>query len=226
MPPIKGTNFASLDEIPGLYISDIIVPSSPSQLQQHEITHVLTAMNRRAWPSIPPELEIAHKTLPLEDDALDDLLELVEEACDWIKNALGGKQKDESAEEHCELTGTLCAKTRQPRVLVHCLQGISRSGSIVVAYMMRQLCLDYPTALALVRRHRDVITPNDGFAEQLVIWHQMEYECKGQDGSDKKLYSDWKKSRDDLLKSGQEEGNRVRARSLAHLAARIGARRM
>ncbi|KAF2182468.1 hypothetical protein K469DRAFT_478194, partial [Zopfia rhizophila CBS 207.26] len=52
----------------------------------------------------------------------------------------------------------------------HCLQGISRSGAVIVAYLMRKLEIDYPTALVLVRKYRDVVNPKEGFEKKLQHW--------------------------------------------------------
>eukprot|EP00455_Lapot_gusevi_P056251 TRINITY_DN9311_c0_g1_i1.p1 TRINITY_DN9311_c0_g1~~TRINITY_DN9311_c0_g1_i1.p1 ORF type:complete len:244 (-),score=40.61 TRINITY_DN9311_c0_g1_i1:126-857(-) len=58
------------------------------------------------------------------------------------------------------------------RVLVHCLEGRSRSASIVIAYLMHSQKLSYQDALALVRSKRPIAEPNEGFAEQLRRFQQ------------------------------------------------------
>jgi len=45
--------------------------------------------------------------------------------------------------------------------------GISRSGTIVVAYLMRKCGMTFEDALILSRKYRSCIGPNDGFCEQL-----------------------------------------------------------
>ncbi|DAZ96519.1 TPA: hypothetical protein N0F65_008070 [Lagenidium giganteum] len=53
------------------------------------------------------------------------------------------------------------------RVLVHCNKGISRSSSIVIAYVMKTLQLSFDDALAMVAAKRPMINPNASFRTQL-----------------------------------------------------------
>ncbi len=50
---------------------------------------------------------------------------------------------------------------------MHCKMGISRSGSSVIAYAMKQQRWSLETALAYVRERRAVVKPNEGFMRQL-----------------------------------------------------------
>ncbi|XP_020308608.1 protein phosphatase Slingshot homolog 3 isoform X1 [Oncorhynchus kisutch] len=52
-------------------------------------------------------------------------------------------------------------------VLVHCKMGVSRSGSTVVAYAMKQQRWPLEVALSYVRERRPIVQPNDGFMKQL-----------------------------------------------------------
>eukprot|EP00746_Dinoflagellata_sp_MGD_P050747 gnl/MRDRNA2_/MRDRNA2_227059_c0_seq1.p1 gnl/MRDRNA2_/MRDRNA2_227059_c0~~gnl/MRDRNA2_/MRDRNA2_227059_c0_seq1.p1 ORF type:complete len:182 (-),score=34.04 gnl/MRDRNA2_/MRDRNA2_227059_c0_seq1:62-580(-) len=52
-------------------------------------------------------------------------------------------------------------------ILVHCASGVSRSASIVIAYLMREEGLSYATALESVRGIRSIVFPNSGFTQQL-----------------------------------------------------------
>ena len=60
-------------------------------------------------------------------------------------------------------------------VLVHCDQGVSRSGSIVISYLMKSLNLSFKDARKLARKSRSAIRPNDGFIKQLMEFEQQEY---------------------------------------------------
>lgn len=59
------------------------------------------------------------------------------------------------------------------RVLVHCVAGVSRSATIITAYLMRLKGLRYKAALAMLKRVRPFVTPNDGFLEQLRLYQTM-----------------------------------------------------
>ncbi len=50
---------------------------------------------------------------------------------------------------------------------VHCQAGVSRSASIVIAYVMYKLKLNFDDAFDYVRQKRNLISPNIGFILQL-----------------------------------------------------------
>ncbi|KAL8182561.1 UNVERIFIED_CONTAM: hypothetical protein K2H54_058219 [Gekko kuhli] len=59
----------------------------------------------------------------------------------------------------CRLRGESC--------LVHCLAGVSRSATLVVAYIMTITDFGWEDALSVVRASRSCANPNTGFQRQL-----------------------------------------------------------
>lgn len=53
------------------------------------------------------------------------------------------------------------------RIFIHCNAGISRSPTIVIAYVMKHLKIDFEHAFKLVKKTRSTIKPNAGFLLQL-----------------------------------------------------------
>lgn len=53
-------------------------------------------------------------------------------------------------------------------VLVHCRAGVSRSASIVIAYLMKYHNLSFSQAQNYLRSRRPIINPNAGFITQLL----------------------------------------------------------
>ena len=52
-------------------------------------------------------------------------------------------------------------------IYIHCMAGISRSSTVLIAYYMRKYCLPYKQAYELVKSKRNIIEPNRGFVRQL-----------------------------------------------------------
>ena len=50
--------------------------------------------------------------------------------------------------------------------------GVSRSASVVIAYVMKKLDLGYKDAYKFVKERRKVIHPNPGFVGQLIKWDE------------------------------------------------------
>ncbi|CAG8681443.1 5229_t:CDS:1 [Funneliformis mosseae] len=65
------------------------------------------------------------------------------------------------------------AKSTNGRVYIHCQAGISRSVTIVIAYLMSSQKISYKQALDLVKEKRRIARPNFGFIQQL---HKFEKE--------------------------------------------------
>ena len=79
------------------------------------------------------------------------------------------------------------AKEKNGKVFVHCIGGISRSASLVLAYLVRIERMTLYDAHALVKSKRSFIRPNAGFWEQLV---QYEKEVLGSNSVTMMKYKD------------------------------------
>jgi protein-tyrosine phosphatase len=55
-------------------------------------------------------------------------------------------------------------------VYVHCRNGVSRSGMVVIAYLMKQHRWKYEDALEFVRARREKVRPNPAFRDLLRDW--------------------------------------------------------
>lgn len=66
------------------------------------------------------------------------------------------------AKRSCDAQGRPC------RVLVHCTQGISRSATLVIMYVMRAYDWSLAQAFNFTRSGRGVVMPNDGFVRALM----------------------------------------------------------
>jgi Leucine-rich repeat (LRR) protein len=59
--------------------------------------------------------------------------------------------------------------------LVHCFAGISRSPTVIIAYIMKYHNMNLNSAFNFVKSKRNKIVPNDGFWEQLVEYEKVLY---------------------------------------------------
>ena len=221
------------------------MPRNPALLRQHGITHVLSLTDTgRGAPEIPAELGIEHESVAIGDNPLEDLLQCLEGLCAWIGHALGHHHHHDQASPPNNLLaaqgdgdgdGRVPAETdtgigtgdREPRVLVHCTQGISRSGAVVIAYVMRSLGLDYEAALSRVRARRAVVAPNPGFTDQLRLWRELGFcvfttEAHAEKAAViemKPRYEAWKSGRGVLLSRAEQESQMVLVERMRGIAA-------
>ena len=61
---------------------------------------------------------------------------------------------------------------RKHNILVHCKMGISRSATIVTAYLIKYKKMSVNDALLLVKKKHAPTFPNKGFLKQLIDWHK------------------------------------------------------
>lgn len=71
------------------------------------------------------------------------------------------------------------------RVLVHCEQGVSRSATIVLAYLctMHHSTHSLPQLLQYVKQRRDIVSPNPAFMRQLRDYYAVLKEKERSDSS-------------------------------------------
>ncbi|CAF1941006.1 unnamed protein product [Rotaria magnacalcarata] len=65
---------------------------------------------------------------------------------------------------------THISANKQNKVLVHCMAGISRSVTIICAYLVRYMNMSLRDAYLLCKRHRPICFPNLGFWNQLIAY--------------------------------------------------------
>ncbi|KAI9513226.1 protein-tyrosine phosphatase-like protein [Russula earlei] len=144
-----------------LYIGNLAAAKSVDLRRQHGITHVV---------SVCPDHPLQgphHMIIPVQDSEYDDILIYLPEACRFIRNALEGGG----------------------RVLVHCLMGVSRSATVVAAYLMSTCHISVHKALSAVKRVRPQIQPNYGFIKELHAFEACHYSLSPTDPT----YRTWKR---------------------------------
>ncbi|KAK5871183.1 hypothetical protein PBY51_004077 [Eleginops maclovinus] len=136
------------DEVwPRLYIGDQNSAENRADLTRHRVTHILNAAHskRGAQPEIYEGMEITYMGIEAHDSCGFDMSVNFQAAADFIQRAL----------------------SRGGKVLVHCHVGVSRSATLVLAYLMLKHNLSLVEAICVVKENRGVI-PNRGFLRQLI----------------------------------------------------------
>jgi protein-tyrosine phosphatase len=57
-------------------------------------------------------------------------------------------------------------------VYVHCAAGVSRSASVVIAFLMKEFKMKFQEAFDFVKERRPQIMPNSNFRSQLEIFEK------------------------------------------------------
>ncbi|KAJ7599078.1 hypothetical protein C8J56DRAFT_915807 [Mycena floridula] len=152
-----------MDEIiPGLWIGDLPSALDVKSLKDNKIFSILSAMRGKITVH---ETFIRHQIL-LDDTAEADILAHFLPSITFIQSELD----------------------KGRGVLVHCQAGMSRSATIVAAYLMYSQKLDPEGALALIRKSRPNVDPNAGFLVQLEIFHKAAFRISRRDKATRMFY--------------------------------------
>lgn len=126
--------------LPHLYLGNRDNSSDVDDLRDLGITHILNVT-----PKSTEVFGFVNKQLPCLDNINENLQRYFDDSYDFIENT----------------------RTNGARVLVFCEAGVSRSPTVVVAYVMRHLQKSMEDAYAFVKDKRPIISPNMNFMIQL-----------------------------------------------------------
>jgi hypothetical protein len=122
---------------PGLFLGSLSCLMNPRELDLLGITHIVSLC--QDCPTLTNRVQLIFR---VTDRVTTDLLtDVIPQCLDFISHGNS--------------------------TLVHCTAGVSRSASIVIAYLMWKEGLSFDQAYADVQRARPMISPNVGFVEQL-----------------------------------------------------------
>ncbi|CAL8299820.1 unnamed protein product [Merluccius merluccius] len=144
-----------IDEVwPNLYIGNVAIAQNRGALRKLGITHVLNAAHSKQG-SIGDQgfygSSCVYWGVPAEDSNHFDLSQHFTAAADFIHKAL---------------------KSKDGKVLVHCIMGISRSATLVLVFLMRRRHLSLAEAVNHVIQRR-AIYPNRNFLSLLLQLDQQ-----------------------------------------------------
>ncbi|XP_044283813.1 dual specificity protein phosphatase 22-A-like isoform X2 [Varanus komodoensis] len=127
--------------VDGLYLGNIRDSEDRENLVKHGITHIISVHN-----NAKPVLEdMTYLCISASDSSNQNLMQHFKECIRFV--------------HECRLHGGGC--------LIHCLAGVSRSTTILVAYLMTVTSLGWEECLTATKAVRSYVSPNFGFQEQL-----------------------------------------------------------
>jgi len=128
----------------GVYISAVTGAANLDALVKEKITHVVDA----SGISYKHHDHISYLVISVEDDPKANIAQFFDETNTFITNAI----------------------RQNGRVLVHCHGGVSRSTTILIAFMMSYYRLPVHDALSEIKKVRPFAQPNPGFMDQLEMY--------------------------------------------------------
>ena len=128
-----------------LYLGNLFDAQNIQNLLKLGIKKVLSLITDTQLLKYPDEIE--HKLINIDDFPKENIIQYFYECLLFIDD--------------------------NKKVLVHCFAGLSRSATIVVAYIMWKIQLDYLEAINLVEKIRPSINPNFGFVKQLKMFEKL-----------------------------------------------------
>jgi len=125
-----------------LYLSPVVVSRDAAFFKSKKISHVLVAAKslKQHFPDV-----VTYHQLQLSDNPTANISKYFAECIRFLHEAI----------------------TKEKNVLVHCMGGISRSTSVVIAYIMFTLNLPFDKAYEFVKKQHGKTNPNPGFVSQL-----------------------------------------------------------
>ena len=125
-----------------LYLSPVVVSRDTAFFKAKKISHVLVAAKslKQHFPEV-----VTYHQLQLSDNPTANISKYFTECIRFLHEAIG----------------------KGNNVLVHCMGGISRSTSVVIAYVMFSMNLSFEKAYEFVKKQHSKTNPNPGFVSQL-----------------------------------------------------------
>src|SRR6266851_1312507 len=167
---------------PRLYLTCLATAEDVKELKQLGITHVVSAIEDA--PKFPSTYPLRTLHISVSDHDREDILSHLPATTSFIRGALAESTTNRVlVRTDCTPHYRLCNDDERFSFLffsflfffkiffiwkqVHCFMGISRSTTVVLAYLVATTQMTPREALAAVRSKRAIVRPNRGFMSQL-----------------------------------------------------------
>lgn len=131
-----------------IFISGFKVAQKLQSLENSGITHVINTAGD--YCTNPHQHKFQYLTLYIKDSKSENIECIFYTCFDFIDQAIKSNGK----------------------VLVHCVQGVSRSVTVCIAYLMYAERMKFHQAMKVVKKGRGIASPNIGFIAQLMMFER------------------------------------------------------
>ena len=128
-----------------IFLGSVKGLSDKDYFKAEKITTILSLIEET--PEIDKELNIKHKKIHIDDLFSENIIKHFKECIEFIDN--NGK------------------------IFIHCECGVSRSATIVIAYLMWKTHSTFDAVYSYIKKIRPEIDPNNGFRRQLKKFQQL-----------------------------------------------------
>ena len=129
-----------------IYLGDITGANELDYLSKENIHYVISLVGTFS-PKYPESQKITQKVIDIDDFHTENIFQYFKECIEFIEKA--------------------------DKVYIHCMCGVSRSTSIVIAYLMWKAHSSFIDTYFFVKNKRRFIGPNEGFCLQLKYFEEV-----------------------------------------------------
>ena len=137
----------SINEVyPNIYVGNLACIYNTELLKKHDIKNVVTAVTG-ITPPYPESYN--YLNLDLIDSFQEEIIDKFTESNQFIEKAINNNEK----------------------ILVHCICGVSRSSTLVIAYLLSKKIGNVEEIIKMLQEKRDIINPIQNFRNQLELYY-------------------------------------------------------
>ena len=141
---INQNEFTNISQItPNIYLSGFMIASNKNELDKHNIKSIINCA--KTLPNYFPD-NFIYTHIPINDTWGQHIEQYFDNTFNVIDKSVNNNEN----------------------ILVHCHAGVSRSATIVIAYLMRKNNWDRDQALNFVKSKRSIVNPNLDFMKALL----------------------------------------------------------
>ena len=152
--PLFSDNKSTITEIyPNIYISGYIIANDIDFLLKNNFTHVLNCCSGSSLMNNTPSvnyMNIKYLKINLRDDPNADIINPLFLTINFIED-----------------------EEKNNKILFHCVEGVSRGATLLIAYLMWKNNISRDDGISLVKNKRNCVDINFGFMVQLSKWERF-----------------------------------------------------